>query len=78
MFSVSFSSLIVFCFVRMNSKLFSCLSSVFLFLFRIVRILEDESEDMQICYNLIACVWLLSFKPACIPYFEERRVKLQE
>eukprot|EP00824_Muranothrix_gubernata_P020504 TRINITY_DN40968_c0_g1_i1.p1 TRINITY_DN40968_c0_g1~~TRINITY_DN40968_c0_g1_i1.p1 ORF type:complete len:464 (+),score=85.51 TRINITY_DN40968_c0_g1_i1:170-1393(+) len=40
---------------------------------KLVRILQDEGEDMQISYNVIACIWLLSFKPLSIPYFEDRK-----
>ena len=37
-----------------------------------------EREDKQVCYNLLTCVWIISFKPFTRQNFENRQNEFVE
>lgn len=42
-------------------------------LYLIRSLLKKERDDKQICYNLLTCLWIISFKPHTLRYFEDKQ-----
>ena len=45
---------------------------------RINALLAKEREDKQVCYNLLTCVWIITFRKTTRPFFENRQNEFVE